>query len=160
MHRGHSHEDREHPEGMKKLYRSRKDRIIAGVCSGLAKYFGIDPMIMRLIFVLLFFAQGIGFLIYLILWIITPSESYSGPNAKDAAEEKMSENGHSISENIPKKEWHSERRTIVGAILVLIGFVALINYHFPIMAWVKWSLIWPVVLIIIGAIIMFGNKRY
>ncbi len=58
----------------RKLYRSRSESMIAGVCGGLAKYFSMDPTIMRLIFVLLFFLGGNGLLIYLILWIVVPLE--------------------------------------------------------------------------------------
>lgn len=57
-----------------KLYRSRDNRIIAGVCGGLGEYFGIDPTWVRLIFILLFFAGGAAFLIYIILWLIVPSK--------------------------------------------------------------------------------------
>jgi phage shock protein C len=56
----------------KKLYRSRNDQMIAGVCGGLAEYFDIDPSIMRLIFVLLALAFGHGILIYLILLLVMP----------------------------------------------------------------------------------------
>lgn len=58
-----------------RLYRNADDKIIAGVCSGLANYFHIDPVIMRIIFVVLFFTGGSGFLVYLILWIAVPSQS-------------------------------------------------------------------------------------
>ena len=57
----------------KKLYRSRKDRMIAGVCGGLADYFNIDVTWVRLIFVLLFLAGGCALLIYLIMWLIVPN---------------------------------------------------------------------------------------
>lgn len=59
----------------RKLYRSRSESMIAGVCGGLANYFGMDPTIMRLIFLLLFFLGGNGLLIYLILWIVVPLET-------------------------------------------------------------------------------------
>ncbi len=59
---------------MKKLYRSRNDKMIAGVCAGLADYFGIDPTIVRIIFIILVFAGLGGILVYAILWIITPEE--------------------------------------------------------------------------------------
>lgn len=55
-----------------KLYRSRKERMIAGVCGGLSEHFGIDPTWIRLIFILLFFAGGCALLVYLILWLIVP----------------------------------------------------------------------------------------
>lgn len=56
----------------KKLYRDQQDKILGGVLSGLGHYFGIDAVWMRIIFALLFFFYGTGFLIYIILWIIIP----------------------------------------------------------------------------------------
>lgn len=57
----------------KRLYRSRKDRMIAGVCGGLAEYFNIDPVIVRVIAVLLLLPGGVpGFVPYIILWILVP----------------------------------------------------------------------------------------
>ena len=58
----------------KRLYRSKNEKMIAGVCGGLASYFSLDPTIVRLIFILLLFAPPSGVLIYLILWLITPLE--------------------------------------------------------------------------------------
>ncbi|MFQ3634099.1 PspC domain-containing protein, partial [Roseiflexus sp.] len=51
-----------------RLVRSRRDAVIAGVCGGLGEYFQIDPVIVRLIFVLVTLTSGIGFLLYPILW--------------------------------------------------------------------------------------------
>jgi phage shock protein PspC (stress-responsive transcriptional regulator) len=61
--------------GHRKLVRNADDKIIAGVCSGLANYLRIDPVIMRILFVVLFFTGGSGFLVYLILWVAVPSQS-------------------------------------------------------------------------------------
>ncbi|MGM0470934.1 MAG: PspC domain-containing protein [Bacillota bacterium] len=55
-----------------KLYRSRRDKMIAGVCGGIAEYFGIDSTIVRLIWACLFFGLGAGLLLYIICWIIVP----------------------------------------------------------------------------------------
>jgi phage shock protein C len=57
-----------------RLYRSQTDRMVAGVCGGLAKYFNVDPTVIRLIFVVLALAGGPGLLLYIILWLITPIE--------------------------------------------------------------------------------------
>ncbi len=57
---------------MTRLYRSQKDRMIAGVCGGLAEVLDIDPTIVRLVFVLLALLGGHGILLYLILWLIMP----------------------------------------------------------------------------------------
>lgn len=59
----------------KRITRSRSDRMIAGVAGGLAAYFGIDPMIVRLAFVVLTALNGLGALLYLALWFIVPNES-------------------------------------------------------------------------------------
>lgn len=61
--------------GRGRLFRNADDKIIAGVCSGLANYFHIDPVIMRIIFAVLLFTGGSGFLIYIILWVAVPSQS-------------------------------------------------------------------------------------
>lgn len=61
-------------EEIKRLYRSRKDRMIAGVCGGLANYIGIDPTLVRLLFVLGLFAVGGTFLAYIIMMVVVPEE--------------------------------------------------------------------------------------
>ena len=57
------------------LYRPRSDRVIAGVCSGIARRFGIDPTIVRVIFVASLLLPGPQILIYLAGWILIPEES-------------------------------------------------------------------------------------
>lgn len=57
---------------MKRLYRSESDKVIAGVCAGLAQYFDIDPVLVRVAFVLLALLGGPGILLYIILWIVIP----------------------------------------------------------------------------------------
>ena len=59
---------------MKKLYRSRKDTKIAGVCGGIAEYFNVDSNIIRLLAVLTIFFGGGGIIAYIIAWIIIPLE--------------------------------------------------------------------------------------
>jgi phage shock protein C len=67
----------------KKLYRSRNDRMIAGVCGGLATYFNIDPAIIRVIAVILLLPGGLpGFVPYVILWIIVPVEPVTAAKTK------------------------------------------------------------------------------
>lgn len=58
----------------RRLYRSRTDRKIAGVCGGLAQYLNVDPTVVRIIFLVLLFIGGGGLLIYLIIWICAPDE--------------------------------------------------------------------------------------
>ncbi len=64
---------------IKRLYRSRSERIIAGVCGGLGQYINVDPTLIRLIFIVLALLGGPGIIVYLIMWLIVPEE----PLAKD-----------------------------------------------------------------------------
>ena len=57
---------------MKKLYRSKDYRLIAGVCGGLGEYFDIDPIIFRMIFIALLINGGAGIIIYILMWIFVP----------------------------------------------------------------------------------------
>lgn len=59
----------------RKLQRSTSNRMIAGVCAGIGKYFNLDPTIIRVLYVLMVFFAGFGILLYLILWLVIPSES-------------------------------------------------------------------------------------
>ena len=59
---------------VKKLYRSKKNRVIAGVCGGIAEYFNIDPTLVRLLWIFFVIIWGSGILAYIIAWIIIPEE--------------------------------------------------------------------------------------
>ncbi len=63
----------------RRLYRSRQERMIGGVCGGLGKYFGIDPTVLRILFVLGVLLAGHGLLIYLVLLVLMPEEPLSPP---------------------------------------------------------------------------------
>ena len=58
----------------KKLYRSRRNRMIGGVCGGLAEYLGVDPTVVRVIMALATFVGGMSILVYLIMWLLIPEE--------------------------------------------------------------------------------------
>ena len=59
---------------MKKLMRSTTDKTIAGICGGLGKYFNIDPVILRLIFLLSIFFGGLGLIVYIVMWLVVPED--------------------------------------------------------------------------------------
>ena len=76
---------------VKKLYRSKDDRWLGGVCGGIARYFNVDSTIIRVLFILLALVIGGGILVYIILWIIIPEEPddlavESAPEAESEAE--------------------------------------------------------------------------
>jgi phage shock protein C len=78
-------------EERRKLYRSEKNRLIGGVCGGLAEYFNTDPTLVRLIFVILALISGLGIIAYIVLWIITPRASSQDLKANDIVKENINE---------------------------------------------------------------------
>jgi phage shock protein C len=62
------------PGEARKLYRSRSNRQVAGVCGGLAQYFNLDAMLIRILFIVLAVLGGSGIVLYLAMWIIVPNE--------------------------------------------------------------------------------------
>ena len=88
-------------KSVKKLYRNPDDRVLGGVCSGVAKYLNIDSLVMRIIFIVLFFVGGIGFISYLILWAITPEASSITDKMQMEGEQVTLSN---IDENIKKQK--------------------------------------------------------
>jgi len=121
----------------KKLYRSRKNSMIAGVCGGLGEYLNVDPTIMRLVAVLLVFADGIGLLAYIIAWIIIPR------NPELEAEIVASQKSE-LSWLLP------------GLALILIGLIFLLN---NLVSWFRFSYLWPLVLIVLGIFILVRSQR-
>ena len=59
----------------KQLQRSTQNKVIGGVCAGLARYFGIDPVLVRIVFLVALVFFGFGPLIYIVLWIVMPKSS-------------------------------------------------------------------------------------
>jgi phage shock protein PspC (stress-responsive transcriptional regulator) len=74
-------------KGKKRLYRDPDSRVIAGVCSGLGAYFKVDPVVIRVLFVLLLLTTGVGFLAYLVLWIAVPKAQSTAQRLEMRGEE-------------------------------------------------------------------------
>jgi len=144
----------------KKLYRSDKDKMIAGVCAGLGNYFGIEPILIRLIFILITLFGGGGVLIYLILWLIIPSESSQGSiseeNIKINADEiklKAQEFANSAKIYADKK---GNKKTF-GLILLILGIIFLANnfqLFFPLRFFIKF---WPLIFIALAIYLLRKN---
>ena len=75
----------------KKIYRSESDRMIAGICGGIGEYFDIDPTLVRIIFAFILLS-GSGFILYIILWVVIPSQS----QVKNKGDENNQEKNTSI----------------------------------------------------------------
>lgn len=157
----------------KRLYRSRSDRMIWGVCGGLAEYFDIDPTIVRIIAVLSIFLNGMGILAYIILAIVVPMESSEAATPKDVIKENVEEMkqaasqlGQEIRSTFVKKKGVSEetakarRRSynILGLTLVVVGILFLLA-SFDLFFWLRWAYLWPLILVAIGLLIIVSARR-
>lgn len=148
----------------RRFYRSKKDRIITGVCGGLAQYFNIDPVFVRVAFILLTFANGFGVLLYLILLIFIPEEP--GEAAEIDREEKIKEFANRVGQEAKSwtegvrsdKNWLGDKRNVIGLIIIIFGLILLINQLFA-WSWFKWHLFWPLLVIIIGLYFIFKNRE-
>jgi len=127
----------------KKLYRSKQDKVIAGVCGGIAEYFNIDTILIRLFAVLLVLADGIGVIMYIIAWVVIPEN----PLQKDV--KKVVEKAEKSSK---KKDGHGT--ILLGLLIVIIGAILLLKNIF---SWINTSLIWAALLIVLG-LYLIGRK--
>ncbi len=144
----------------KKLYRSRTDKMIAGVCGGLAEYFNIDSTLVRLSAVVLTLAGGSGILAYIIFWFVVPQRplNLSGVDSASAPDATSSAAGEGESEAVENTE-ASTAALFVGVLLTVLGFLFLVG-NFISLAWLSFGKLWPLVLIAIGILIVLkGSGR-
>lgn len=125
----------------RRLFRSSDDRVIAGVCGGLGKYFGVDPILVRIAALLLVFAGGAGIVLYVVGWIAIPEE----PREDTAVAP-------------PAAADDRTRNTVaLGLVFVALGVVFLADAIWP--DFLSWRYVWPIALIVIGAAILLRSRR-
>lgn len=142
----------------RKLYRSETDRMIGGVCGGLSQYLGVDSTFVRLFFVLLGLAgQGIGFMVYLLLWILVPLEGQRrDPTLREtvqAGSEEIADRARAMGADLRQMVAAPNPRAgmLIGAALVLLGLLFLVqNLRLPWLNWLNFDIVWPILLIVGG----------
>jgi len=146
---------------MKRLYRSRSNKMIAGVCGGIAEYFNVDPVLIRIIAVFLFFTGGSALIAYIIGMIVIPPqpiEELSAAKGKAVAKTEAPTGGSS-------QDTTSVGALIVGVLLIIMGVIFTMR-HIPIFSqyywWFwhhGWDFFWPALLIVLGLILIIRGKR-
>jgi phage shock protein C len=137
----------------KKLFRKPVGAMLGGVSSGLGEYLGIDPLFIRLFFVLWAVTGGSAYLVYLILWAVMPVEGDLAPMNLDG---RIKQVGREISEVAR----HPNPQLVIFAGVGLIGmgiFFILQQVGFPWSGWFRWELIWPVVLVLAGIALLIRS---
>lgn len=162
---------------MKRLYKSRKDKMIAGVCGGIAEYFDIDPVIVRLLFVIFFFIGGAAILAYIVGMIIMPQAPMGADESYESDESTVSAKSaptppattaadtNTTYENKPVPASKSSTSLVIGILLVVVGVFFLMG-NIPFLRhyywWFRWHLkdfIFPGIFIVIGLILLIGGSR-
>lgn len=133
-----------------KLTRKNENRLIGGVCSGLGHYLGIDPLWIRVLFVLWTVTGGSGVLFYFILWVIIPPEGDSSPMDLGVRIKRV---GNEISEIF--RQPNQQLIIYAGIGLIGMGLVYLFQqFGFLLPNWLNRELIWAVVLVLAGGLIL------
>jgi len=139
-----------------KLIRLEKNKVLGGVCGGVAEFFNIDPTIVRLIFILITIFGGSGILLYIILWLVIPSEKSDGEisekNIKMGADEmkERAEEFANRAKDYPKTE---NSKVLVGVFVLALGVILLFQ-NFGIFRFFNLWRLWPIAIIVLGYLIL------
>lgn len=125
----------------KRLYRDPDNSVLGGVCSGIAEYFNIDPVIVRIVFAVAFLVYGTGFLVYIVLWIAIPSAETTAQKLEmkgekinvSNIEKKIREEYEHVKENlknIPESKYYHKSRSFLHDFMSGIGKIILVFLKF------------------------------
>ena len=137
---------------VRKLLRTRKGRVIAGVAGGIAVYFDVDPNLVRFLFILITLLGGSGVLVYIILWVLLPDESSDVVSQEQTVKDnirEMKKMAEHVAEEIKPHTKRDVSREWFAVILIVLGGLFLLQ-NFGYLWWLSMSKIWPVFLILLG----------
>lgn len=136
----------------KRLYKIPRNKMIAGVCTGLGEYFSIDPVLIRLVFVILAFQQGVGILAYIILWIVVPQHPETAGVTADVRGETPAD---AVPSAAADPDSPGGRGALIGgAVLIIIGGLFLLDNFLP---GFDFADFWPLLLIAIGTGMLWNS---
>ncbi len=151
---------------MRRLYRSRHERVIAGVAGGIADYFNVDVTLIRLIWVVAIFAGGSGLIAYIVAALIIPEEPYGyvpEPNGRTAENGGAAGSGTPTGGHPATGAEHARpdctpagTASIFGWVLLGLGLLFLLRNFIP---WFTWGLFWPLILVAFGVYILYNATR-
>ena len=149
-----------------RLYRTRTDRVIAGVAGGVADYLNLDPSLVRIVWaVLAFVTGGLFFLIYIVMWIVVPEAPFGArapfaevPPGTAASDLPPAGEGEvNVTPPRARGDWDAgNTRLVVGLVLIGLGAYFLLRNYLPTIAWGQF---WPVLLVIAGVALLVASAR-
>ena len=157
----------------RRLTRDTKNAVLGGVAAGFANYFCVDPVLVRLAFILLVFLNGFGLVAYVVGWVIMPraerAASAAGTagappvvGAADRIVEKVRQAGDRVADGLQRLPEDTGRGSaIAGVVLIVLGVLFLLDrfswWHWP--HWARLSNLWPVILIAVGVSLILQAAR-
>ncbi len=140
---------------MKRLYRSTTHRVIGGVAGGLGEYLDIDPVLVRILFVVALLAGGTGLFAYLIAWIIIPEQPRESTMTMPSDPAQPAQPPPPAQPAAPPEP--PRRGSVVGGLVLLIlGLLFLGDNFLPDFHFGDW---WPLILVAIGAGLLYKAVR-
>ena len=137
----------------RRLSRCRENRMLAGVAGGLAEYTGLDPSLVRILWLVSVFFWGAGVLLYIAMAIIVPLE----PLTPEAAAAHAADVAAGIASPHAHREGSGRVVTFIGVVLLLIGSVALVDAYLP--GWASWRQLWPLLFLGAGGFLVVTSMR-
>jgi phage shock protein PspC (stress-responsive transcriptional regulator) len=145
----------------RRLYRSSRDRQLAGVAAGMAEYFDIDPTVVRILWILSAFIGGFTIVLYVILAFVIPLDP-AGATAPgswpEAAGEMPAGSPDQRPDQRPRGRRNGAAGIIFGVMLVVFGAIALVDALIP--AWAGSVVLGPAFLLALGAALLVGSIRH
>lgn len=150
----------------RRLVRKTGDAVLGGVAAGFGEYLDVDPVLIRLMFILLCIAGGSGMLLYLVCWLIMPRDveryegtaSRSSPSADQLVDE-MWQAGERVAGQIRRRTGDPGRgRLLAGGVLIGIGLLFLLD-RFSSIWWLDFWRLWPLLLIAAGVALLRRSRH-
>ena len=163
------------------VLRRGPDRVLGGVCSGLGHYFGVDPLLVRIVFVVLALAHGIGIVLYPILWLLMEPPAGAFAAGSRSLSQRLRTMGDEIREDfrtgfnpgspaatpvpppppspqaVATSGRGAQQGIWIGMILIVLGAYFLLD-NLGVFNAVRWDLFWPVVLIAVGLLFLVRRR--
>ena len=145
-----------------RLERSRANRVIGGVCGGLAEYLDIDATFVRVVMIILGFPFGIGILIYFVLLFLMPNPGeptpFVRPSVGEAASTADPVHAPAVASRLIDPLEVDRRRNGLGLLLVAVGVIFMLG-NVGAFRFIDWHVIWPLVLIALGVFFIAQRAR-
>jgi phage shock protein C len=155
----------------RRLTRDTRNAVLGGVAAGFARYFDVDPVLARIVFIALTALSGAGLVAYIVGWIVMPRDDrgegaagHAGPGAPtvDRIVDTVREAGDRLADELHHLPRHAGRgRVVAGSILIVLGALFLLErlswLHWP--HWARLQNLWPVILIAVGASLILEAAR-